>query len=84
MWDSVDEVRETDKGGREADCWAVECGDEDLGVVEESAGEVDVVYEESSEDVTAKVAAVMTNSVLDIRATFVLKYVSRCDSQFGL
>lgn len=57
MRSCVDEVREGDEGGGEADGGAVECHDEDLGVGVEGAGDVDVVGDEAAEDVAAGGAA---------------------------
>lgn len=33
---AVDEIREGDQGGGQADCWSIERGDQDLGMCVES------------------------------------------------
>lgn len=53
----VDEVGEGDEGGGEADRGAVQRRDEDLGVVVEGAGDVDVVGDEAADEVAAGGAA---------------------------
>ena len=43
MWCGVDEVRETEKSGREPDGWTIESSYQDLGVRVEGLGGVEVV-----------------------------------------
>lgn len=52
----VDEVCEGDEGCGETDCWTVECGDKDLGVVVDGAGEIEVVDDEGPSDLSPGVA----------------------------
>lgn len=56
MRGGVDEVGEGHKGCGETDCWAIECGDEDLGVVVDGAGEVEVVDDEGTGNLSPGVA----------------------------
>ena len=43
MGNAIDEVREGNQGGGEADGWAVESCDEDLGMRVEGLGDIQVV-----------------------------------------
>lgn len=70
MRDGVDEVCEAGQGGGEAHGWPVERHDEDLGVVEECAGDIYVVCDEGADDVAADVAGGFGGDfALDVGAT---------------
>lgn len=57
MRSSVDEVRKRNKSGGEANCRAIECGNENLGVSVKGVGDFEVVGYEVSKGLAAKISS---------------------------